>query len=61
MTAIGTPLLPNVKVLAEVEEKALARKVIVFKKKRRHGYKRHRGHRQPYTLLRILDVVVKKP
>ena len=60
MTAIGQPLLTNVKVLAEVEEQALASKVLVFKKKRRHGYKRFKGHRQPYTLLRVKDILAKK-
>jgi large subunit ribosomal protein L21 len=48
-----------VKVHAEVEEQSKTAKVIIFKKKRRKGYKRLKGHRQPYTLLRVLDVMVR--
>lgn len=46
------------KVTAVVEAKTKAPKVIVFKKKRRKGYRRWNGHRQDVTSLRILDVVV---
>jgi ribosomal protein L21 len=59
-SAVGQPLLTNVKVHAEVEEQTKSAKVIIFKAKRRKGYKKHRGHRQPYTLIRILDVMVKE-
>ncbi len=55
-TAIGTPLLDNAKVYATVEEQTLAAKVLIFKKKRRKNYRRFKGHRQPVTTLRILDV-----
>lgn len=47
----------DVKVTAEVLEHILGDKVIVFKKKRRHNYRRKRGHRQNLTVLRIRDVV----
>eukprot|EP00271_Cylindrocystis_brebissonii_P001571 TRINITY_DN11840_c0_g1_i1.p1 TRINITY_DN11840_c0_g1~~TRINITY_DN11840_c0_g1_i1.p1 ORF type:complete len:288 (+),score=47.80 TRINITY_DN11840_c0_g1_i1:693-1556(+) len=56
-TIIGRPILPGAHVVAVVEEHALDAKVIVFKKKRRKNYRRHRGHRQELTRLRILDVV----
>ena len=39
-----------------MEEQTLADKVIVFKKKRRKGYRRWKGHRQPLTILRINDI-----
>jgi large subunit ribosomal protein L21 len=55
-TQIGTPLVSEAKVLAVVEEQTLADKVIIFKKKRRKNYQRHRGHRQPYTRLRIKGI-----
>ncbi|MDP2157013.1 MAG: bL21 family ribosomal protein, partial [Nitrospirota bacterium] len=34
------------------------RKVIIFKKKPRKGHKKLRGHRQPYSLVKIQDIVV---
>ena len=43
-------------VTAEVIAQAKADKVIVFKKKRRHNYRRKNGHRQQHTILRILSV-----
>ena len=56
-TAIGRPKLESAKVYADVEEQTLAGKVIIFKKKRRKNYRRHRGHRQPITTLRITDIL----
>ena len=40
----------------EVVAQAKADKVIVFKKKRRHNYRRKNGHRQQHTILKILSV-----
>ncbi len=53
---VGTPILDNARVTAEVVAHERAPKVEVFKFKRRKGYKRLRGHRQPYTLLKVLAV-----
>jgi large subunit ribosomal protein L21 len=53
---IGTPTLPNVKVTAEIVDQGLAKKIIVFKKKRRKSYSRKRGHRQRLTTLKIVEV-----
>lgn len=53
LTKIGTPLLPDAKVLATVEEQTLMDKLIIYKKKRRKNYRRHKGYRHPYTRLRI--------
>jgi len=50
---VGTPLLNGAKVAAEVVGHGLGKKVLVYKKKRRKGYQRTRGHRQGYTELRI--------
>jgi large subunit ribosomal protein L21 len=43
-------------VAAEIIAQAKADKVIVFKKKRRHNYRRRNGHRQQHTILKILSV-----
>ena len=43
-------------VAAEIVAQAKADKVIVFKKKRRHNYRRKNGHRQQHTILKIISV-----
>jgi large subunit ribosomal protein L21 len=51
-------------VSAEIIAQAKADKVIVFKKRRRHNYRRKNGHRQQHTILRITaigDVKAEKP
>ena len=53
---VGTPLLGNAAVNCEIIDQSRADKVIVFKKKRRQGYKRTKGHRQDQTVLRVLDI-----
>ena len=46
----------KVTVSAEIIAQAKSEKVIVFKKRRRHNYRRKNGHRQQMTLLRIVAV-----
>jgi large subunit ribosomal protein L21 len=53
---IGTPLVAGVKVTAKVVEQGKARKILVFKMKRRKNQRRKRGHRQRTTTLRVLDI-----
>ena len=53
---LGTPLLKGAKVSATIVNQAKADKVIVFKKKRRHNYRRLKGHRQELTYLKITDI-----
>lgn len=53
-TAAGD--LDKAAVFAEVIEQSRADKIIVFKKKRRHGYRRKAGHRQQQTVLRITGI-----
>jgi large subunit ribosomal protein L21 len=53
---IGTPLLSDQLVSAEILEQARADKIIIFKKKRRQNYRRKKGHRQHLTVLRIIDI-----
>jgi len=52
----GKPALAGVSVTAEVVSQSKADKVIIFKKKRRHNYRRKRGHRQDLTVLRITGI-----
>ena len=59
-TTSGTPELSGVSVTATVLEQMRDDKVIVFKKKRRHNYRRKNGHRQYLTVLRITDIVTAK-
>lgn len=53
---IGAPLLSGAKVLAEIVDQFRGDKVIIFKKKRRHNYRRKKGHRQYLTELKITDI-----
>ncbi len=53
---IGQPLVDNAKVVATIAEQGKAKKIIVFKKKRRKGYRLKQGHRQPYTALKIQEI-----
>ena len=53
---IGTPVLEGTQVSATVIEHARDDKIIVFKKKRRHNYRRKIGHRQDITWLRIAEI-----
>ncbi|HEY2509633.1 MAG TPA: 50S ribosomal protein L21 [Polyangiaceae bacterium] len=53
---IGTPLVAGAKVEAKVIAQDRAKKVIVFKFRRRKNYRRKNGHRQPYTALEITGI-----
>ena len=53
---IGAPLLPDAKVTARIVEQGKDKKVLVFKSKRRKGYRKTYGHRQPITRLRITGI-----
>ena len=54
----GAPFVANAKILAVVEGEARGPKIRVFKKKRRKGMRRTKGHRATYTRLRITDIVL---
>jgi len=56
--SIGTPSLANAFVSASVLEHVKGDKVIVFKKKRRKGFKVKKGHRQQYTKIRIDSITI---
>jgi large subunit ribosomal protein L21 len=54
----GAPFVANAKVVAVVQGEARGPKIRVFKKKRRKGMRRTKGHRAVYTRLTIKDIVV---
>ena len=58
---VGAPVIKGAKVTAKVLEHLKGDKVIVFKKKRRKGYKVKNGHRQYLTKLEILKIDAKAP
>ena len=53
---IGSPLVADAKVTGEIVGQGRAKKIIVFKKKRRKSYSRQRGHRQYQTALKITAI-----
>jgi large subunit ribosomal protein L21 len=52
-TRVGTPLVEGVKVVGTITDQGRGPKIIVFKMKRRKGYRRKMGHRQDYTEIRV--------
>ena len=55
---VGAPVLSGAVVRAEVVENYKGKKVIVFKKKKRKGYKKTRGHRQHLTKIRVEKIIL---
>lgn len=53
---VGRPYLDQVEVVGQITRQAKDRKVVVVKFKRRKNYRRKKGHRQPFTLVRIQEV-----
>ena len=53
---VGAPAVEGVSVQAEILDHVQADKVIVFKKKRRKGYKVKNGHRQQLTQIQIVSI-----
>jgi len=56
-TTVGTPLVAGASVAAALLDQVKADKVLIFKKKRRHNYRRKRGHRQPLSLIKVMDIL----
>lgn len=55
---VGTPVVDGAKVVCEVIDPMVkGEKVIVFKMKRRKGYRKKNGHRQQYTQVKITEVI----
>jgi large subunit ribosomal protein L21 len=55
-SVVGSPLVAGAVVTAEVLEHKRGDKILVFKKKRRHNYRRTKGHRQNITVLKITEI-----
>ena len=53
---VGTPQLPEARVEAQIVEQKRGKKIIIFKHKRRKGYRRKQGHRQSLTSLKITGI-----
>jgi len=56
---VGSPTIKGAKVFAKIIEHGKGDKIIVFKKKRRKGYKVKNGHRQGYTKIMINKITSK--
>ena len=53
---IGRPHLKDSKVIGEIVEHGKGKKIVVFKSKRRKGYRKKQGHRQQHTVLKIKEI-----
>ena len=53
---LGTPLVPGAKVKAQIIKQKKDKKILVFKSKRRKGYRKKNGHRQPITRLKVAAI-----
>ena len=53
---VGRPVLKGARVVGRVVEQDKAKKVLVFKKKKRKQYRRTRGHRQPFTAVVVEEI-----
>lgn len=54
---VGKPYVENAKVEASVVKNGKAKKVIVFKYKAKKNYRKKKGHRQPYTKVKIDSII----
>jgi large subunit ribosomal protein L21 len=53
---VGTPTLSGATVTAEVVENGRGEKLLIYKYRRRKGYRRKTGHRQPFTAVKITAI-----
>jgi len=54
----GAPFVANVKVLGVIDGESRGPKIRVFRKKRRKGFRKTRGHRSTYTRVRVTDILI---
>jgi large subunit ribosomal protein L21 len=52
---VGNPFLSDMKVVGSIARQGRDRKILVFKYKRRKGYRKKHGHRQSFTLVKVGD------
>jgi large subunit ribosomal protein L21 len=55
---VGQPLVANATVRTRILRQGQAKKILVYKKKRRKNYRRKQGHRQQFTALQIDEIIV---
>lgn len=55
-TRVGTPVVEGARVVGEIVQQGKGPKIIIFKKKRRKGFMKKTGHRQPLTEVRIKEI-----
>ena len=53
---VGRPMLPGAKVTAQIVRHDKGAKVTIYKYRKRKGWRIHRGHRQPFTELKITGI-----
>jgi large subunit ribosomal protein L21 len=53
---VGSPYVQGAKISATVEAHEKAKKIIVFKYKPKKDYRRKKGHRQQYSVLKVQDI-----
>ena len=58
-TSFGAPFVEGASVKVKILENKRAKKIIIFKKKRRKGYKRRKGHRQQISVIEIESINAK--
>ena len=54
---VGSPYVPGVKVTAVVESHEKAKKIIVFRYMPKKDFRRKKGHRQQYSVIRVQDII----
>ena len=54
--SVGKPMLASAKVTGEVVEQGRGEKLIIFKHRRRKGYRNTNGHRQNYTAIKVKEI-----
>jgi large subunit ribosomal protein L21 len=55
--SVGKPSLASAKVTAEVVEQDRGEKLLIFKHRRRKGYRNTNGHRQNYTAIKVKEII----
>lgn len=58
---VGRPMVDDIQVRGHIVEQGRAKKIIVFKYKRRKGYRRKQGHRQSFTAVKIDSIGLPAP
>ncbi len=54
---VGTPYVEGVTVKTTIEDHKKDKKIVIFKFKRRKGYRRKQGHRETYSYLKVNEIV----